>query len=74
MWQGMGKTLIVVGVVLAAVGALLVLGGRIPFLGRLPGDIEIRRGGSSLYLPITTCVLVSVVLTLVLWLVSKLKG
>ena len=56
----MGQVLVVVGLVIAAVGALIWLG--VP-LGRLPGDFVIRREGFTLYLPITTSILVSVVLT-----------
>jgi len=60
----MGKTLIIVGLVIAAVGAVISLG--VP-LGRLPGDFTYRRDGFSFYFPLTTSILVSVVLTLVAW-------
>jgi len=60
----MGKTLIIVGLVIAAVGAVISLG--VP-LGRLPGDFTYRRGDFSFYFPLTTSILVSVVLTLVAW-------
>ena len=60
----MGKTLIIVGLVIAAVGAVISLG--VP-LGRLPGDFTYRRGNFSFYFPLTTSILVSVVLTLVAW-------
>jgi len=58
----MGRWLILVGVLVAGAGVLVQLG--IP-LGRLPGDLVIRRGNATFYLPITTCVLVSVVLSLI---------
>ena len=74
MWPTFGKMLFVAGVVLAAVGVLLVFGGKIPFLGKLPGDIHVRRPNFTFYFPITTCILISAVLTLILWLVSRLKG
>lgn len=69
---GMGRYLIVMGLALAAVGALLVLGERIG-LGRLPGDLEWKRKGVSIHLPIVTSLVVSVVLTLLLnlWLRRK---
>jgi ABC-type Na+ efflux pump permease subunit len=73
MWQTFGKTLIVVGVVLAALGVLMLFGGRIPFLGKLPGDIHVRRANFTFYFPLTTCVLVSLVLTLIVWLISKFR-
>ena len=60
----MGKTLIVVGLLIAAVGVVISLG--VP-LGRLPGDFTYRRGSFSFYFPLTTSILVSVVLTLIAW-------
>jgi len=64
----MGRTLIVVGLVIAAVGLLMQLGAPI---GRLPGDFTIRRGSVTFYFPLATAVLASVVLTLVLSLVAR---
>ncbi len=58
----MGKALLVVGLVLAGAGVLVMAG--LP-LGRLPGDIVYRRAGTTIYVPIATCVLVSVILSLV---------
>jgi len=66
------RTLIVAGVVLVALGLLLYAIPSVPLLGKLPGDIRIERPGFSLYLPITTCVVVSIVLSAALWLFSKL--
>ena len=70
----LGKFLLIGGLVLVAAGAFLLLGARLPFrLGRLPGDIAIegRRGG--FYFPIVTSLLLSVALTLILWLVGWLR-
>jgi hypothetical protein len=64
----MGKTLIVVGLVIAAVGLVISLG--LP-LGRLPGDFTYRRGSFTFYFPLTTSILVSVVLTLVAWFLGR---
>jgi hypothetical protein len=58
----MGRLLIVVGLLVAAVGVAVELG--VP-LGRLPGDIVIRRGNTTVYLPVVTCIVVSVVLSIV---------
>jgi len=66
-----GKLLIILGLGIALIGAVLAFGGRIPLLGRLPGDIHIRKDGVDIYLPITTSVLISVVLSLVAWLLSR---
>lgn len=63
--QELGRPLIVIGVVLALVGLILVFGPRIPFLGRLPGDVVWRRGNSTFYFPIVTCIVLSLLLTLV---------
>lgn len=62
--QDLGRPLIVVGAVLMVAGLLLTFGPRIPFLGRLPGDIVWRRGNSTVYFPIVTCIVVSLLLTL----------
>ena len=59
----MGRTLVVVGLIVAAIGALMMLG--LP-LGRLPGDIAISRGRGTFYFPIVTCIVVSVLLTLLM--------
>jgi hypothetical protein len=70
-----GRMLVVLGVVLIAVGGLLWLGGavggKVPLLGRLPGDIHVERGNWSFYFPLTTSILLSIVLTLVLALLSR---
>jgi hypothetical protein len=62
----LGRSLVLAGVLLAALGAILVLAGRIPWLGRLPGDFVFRQGGVRIHLPLASCLLVSVVLSL-LW-------
>lgn len=69
----LGKWLFVVGVALAAVGALLYLAPSIPLLGKLPGDLRIERPGFRFYFPLATCIVLSVVLSLVLTLLSRLR-
>jgi hypothetical protein len=70
-----GRMLVLLGVVLVVLGGALWLGGglgaKIPFLGRLPGDIHIERGNWSVYFPLTTSILVSLVLTLVVALLTR---
>lgn len=61
-----GRWLIVVGILVAALGALLLLFDRVPWLGRLPGDIRIERGNVRIYVPLATSLLLSVVLTVLL--------
>jgi hypothetical protein len=63
--------LIVAGLVIAAVGALLLLSGKIPWLGRLPGDILVKREKFTFYFPLATSLLISLILSLVLWLFRK---
>ena len=66
-----GKILVLVGLALAAVGGLLWLGGKLPWFGRLPGDIRIDREHFKLYFPLTTCLLISILLTLLFRLLGK---
>ena len=68
----MGRTFIIIGLVLVAVGVLMTLGDRLPVkLGRLPGDIVVRGKNSVFYFPIVTCLLVSAVLSLAMWLIGR---
>jgi hypothetical protein len=62
----LGKTLVVVGLLIVGIGLLLVLGRNIPFLGRLPGDITIETQGISCFIPIATSIILSIVLTILL--------
>ena len=74
MFPGMdslARMLIVFGVVLALLGGLLLVVGKIPFLGRLPGDIIIRRENWSFYFPLTTSLLLSILLTLLFSLFGR---
>jgi hypothetical protein len=65
--MGVGRLLIVIGVVCLAAGIWITLGWGVPFrLGRLPGDIHFRTGNTAFYFPIVTCILLSLILTLLL--------
>jgi len=69
-----GKLLIVIGLMLVVVGAVLYAGSKLPFrLGRLPGDILVQGKSSTFYFPIVTCLVLSLVLTLLSWLFSSLR-
>lgn len=61
-----GKLLIIVGALIVVIGVGLTIGPRIPFLGRLPGDIAVDRGNVHFYFPLVTCLILSVILTVVL--------
>ena len=69
-----GRLLIVLGIVLVGLGALLAFGGKLPFrLGRLPGDLVYQGRNGSFYFPVMTCILLSVVLSLLLWVVNHFR-
>jgi hypothetical protein len=70
----LGKLLLIVGIVMVAAGALLAFGGRLPFrLGRLPGDIAYQGRHGSFYFPIVTCIVLSVALTLIFWIINLFR-
>jgi hypothetical protein len=66
-----GKLLIGFGLLIAALGVVLVLVGRLPWLGRLPGDVYVQRGQWTFYFPLATSILVSLVLTLLFWVLGR---
>ncbi len=71
MWPTIGKFLIILGIVLIVAGVFLVAQIKIPFLGRLPGDIYIKRDNFVFYFPFATSLLISMILTLIFWLIRK---
>jgi hypothetical protein len=66
-----GKILLVLGLVIAGVGLLMIVGGKIPWIGRLPGDFFHKGEKFTFYFPLTTSILVSVVLSLIFWFISR---
>ena len=71
--EALGRMLIIFGVLLVVVGLLVYAGPGVPLLGKLPGDIRIERPGFRLYFPLTTCLLLSAVVSGLLLLISKLR-
>ena len=68
----MGRSLIILGIILIVAGLLFTLGDRLPFrIGRLPGDIVVRGKNTTFYFPLMTSIILSVVLTLVIWFFSR---
>ena len=63
--------IVLLGAVLVVIGLAITFVDRIPLVGRLPGDIHIKRGNFQFYLPIATSILVSVVLSLIFWLINR---
>lgn len=70
-FDSLGKTLMIFGAVLLVVGAVLHFGGKIPWLGRLPGDIHVEKENFSFYFPVVTSILLSIVLTVVINLFTR---
>ena len=69
-----GKTLLVIGAVLVGLGVLLLSGAKLPYrIGRLPGDIVIQGRNGSFYFPIVTCIVVSVLFTLLMWILNLFR-
>lgn len=69
--EPLGRSLVVLGIVIAVIGAVLILGPRVPLLGRLPGDIRIERDGLTIYLPLATMLILSVIASVVLALLNR---
>ena len=68
---GLGKSLIIFGLIIIVFGIIITFAGKIPWLGRIPGDIQIKRGNFTFYFPLATCILVSVIVSLLLWLLKR---
>ena len=72
-FPSIGRTLLLTGLLLAGLGALLMIEPKLSWFGRLPGDIAIRRGGFSFYFPLTSCLVASAVISLVLWAIGRFR-
>jgi uncharacterized membrane protein YkgB len=68
---GLGKMLILLGVFIILIGLLLLIGEKIPWIGRLPGDIVIRKKNFTFYFPLATSILISIILSLMFWIFRK---
>ena len=71
--QPLGRALILLGVILTGFGLLLLLSPKLPWLGRLPGDIIIQRERFSFYFPLASCLLASLLLSLLFWLAGRFR-
>ncbi|HEY1266797.1 MAG TPA: DUF2905 domain-containing protein [Candidatus Binatia bacterium] len=71
MAMNFGRSLIILGIILVVVGLLFSLSSKIPWLGRLPGDIYIQRGNFTFYFPLVTSIVISLIITLVLYLFRR---
>ena len=71
--QPLGRALILFGVILTGFGLILLLAPKVPWLGRLPGDILVRRDHLSFYFPLTSCLLASLLLSLLFWVAGRFR-
>ncbi|MCX5697363.1 MAG: DUF2905 domain-containing protein [Candidatus Omnitrophica bacterium] len=69
--QEIGKAVIIFGIVLIGIGVLLMFIDKVPFLGRLPGDIYVQRKNFTFYFPLVTSVIISIILSVILWLWAR---
>ena len=69
--HGLGRSLIAMGLIIVLIGVVLTFAGKVPWLGRLPGDIYIKRNNFTFYFPLATSIIISVILSLILWLLRK---
>lgn len=69
--SAVGKILVMAGLVMVAVGVLLVFSDRVPWLGRLPGDIFVRKGNFTFYFPLATSIIISIVLSIIFMFLRK---
>jgi len=69
--NGLGRPLIILGLILVAAGIIITFAPRIPWLGRLPGDIYIKKNNFSFYFPLATSILVSALLSFIIWLLRR---
>ena len=65
---GLGKLLVILGVILVVVGCLIIVFGKVPFIGKLPGDINIQRENFSFYFPVTSSILLSIIISAIFWI------
>ena len=66
-----GKIIIFIGLLLVVIGFVWMVGNKLPFIGKLPGDIAIERKNYSFYFPVTTCIIISIILSFILWFFYK---
>ncbi len=72
--DGIGRALIGLGALLVVAGAIVLAAPKAPWLGRLPGDLLIQRPGFTVFIPLGSCLVVSVLLSIVLWVLSRFRS
>lgn len=71
MISQLGKILLLVGVILAIIGAILTFANKVPFIGKLPGDLYIKKNNISIYFPLTTSIIISIILSVILYFLGR---
>ncbi len=69
--QDIGKFLIITGIIISAVGGLFLISGKLPWIGKLPGDIVIQRKNFTFYFPVVTSILLSIIISFILWFLGR---
>ncbi len=69
--QGLGRLLIFVGIVFVVIGFLYVVFPKIPYIGKLPGDIYVKKDNFSFYFPLASCLILSIIVSLILYFLTK---
>ena len=69
--EHIGRLLVITGIVIAVAGGLLILTGKVPWLGRLPGDIVIQKKNFTFYFPLATSIIISLLLTFIFWIIGR---
>jgi hypothetical protein len=70
-FSGFGKILLIIGLIIAGIGGLLLLGGKIPWIGRLPGDFYYKGKNFSFYFPLATSIVISIIITVILMFIGR---
>lgn len=70
-FSGFGKILLIIGLIIAGIGTLLMLGGKIPWIGRLPGDFYYKGKNVTFYFPLVTSIIISIILTIILMFINR---
>jgi hypothetical protein len=68
---GIGKVLVIIGGIIMVFGIIILISGKIPFVGKLPGDFSWKGKNGSVYFPLGTSILISIILSLIIWLIRK---
>ena len=74
MNPSLGRVLIVTGMIMILAGFFFIFGDRVPLLGKLPGDISYKKGNTTIYFPVVTCLVLSIVISLILFLINKFRS